>query len=100
MLGEFFRGWVAGGAVLGELCRECGLGGLVSGGVCTVLPQSASLGGTRDRCCGCLKEAAKVGEEARCTRIPSRPQGTPHAASNDPYAEAPGAVAPGAPGNR
>ena len=48
----------------------------------------------------CQKEAAKA-EDAAVTRANLRePQVSPHAASNDPHTKAPGAVAPGAPGEK
>ena len=80
LLGEFFRGSAAGGAVLGELFRGCGPGRLVSCGMCSVLPQCANLGGTRGGCCGCMKEAAKARGAVAHANL-CRPTGTPCAAS-------------------
>ena len=67
--------------MLGELFRGCGLEGIVLGSMCTVLLQCASLGGTRDGCRGCPKEAVKAGEEAVAHAYLRGPPGTPYAAS-------------------
>ena len=64
VLGEVFRGSAGGGSVLGELFRGYGVEGLVLGGMCSVLPQCVSVGSTRDRFRGCLREGSKAGEGA------------------------------------
>ena len=64
----------------------------------SVMPQCASHRGTRfDWCCGCLGDVAKAGRKLLQTQTCA--DEAEDAASNDPHAEAPGAVAPGAPGN-
>ena len=68
-LGELFRGNARNDRVLGELFR------------------------------GCQKDAAKEADAAVTHANLRESQESPHAASNDLHAEAPGAVAPGAPGN-
>ena len=60
--------------------------------------QCSSHRGTRcDWCCGCLGDVAKVGRKLLQTQTCA--DEADDAASNDLHAEAPGAVAPGAPGN-
>ena len=60
--------------------------------------QCSSHRGTRcDWCCGCLGDVAKVGRKLLQTQTCE--DEADDAASNDLHTEAPGAVAPGAPGN-
>ena len=97
VLGEFFRGNAANSLTLGEFFAGVSL--KASCGWQVVSLQCSSHRGTRcDWCCGCLGDVAKAGRKLLQTQTCA--DEAEDATSNNPYTGAPGAVAPGAPGNK